>query len=269
MKKTLVSLAIVSCALISENVIASGWERSGSGGTVEFGGTLIPDNNNESTPWKVKVGDAVNGLDAKVQKGESIVFIKTEKPILFLGISTAAGSDGFTGREGIAPQIDYNGAVSLDEFGSGQTRVTIPVRDKNQTEIGFIESLFSAVGMQQWKKEEEGGRSHIVRRELFAFLPGHAFYGGAPKSWDGCVPARMLLQTLDSLDPEIAKDAWPNDSLTYTEYDSFANGSYKYQGYYGGGIKAGTTIRLNLNTAIGSDEPLEWHASLPVVVSYR
>ena len=61
MKKTLIALAVAASAAVSGSAMA--WTANGTGGSVDMGGTLIPEG--KVTPWEVKVGDAVKGLDAE------------------------------------------------------------------------------------------------------------------------------------------------------------------------------------------------------------
>ena len=68
MKKTLIALAVAASAVVSGSAMAAGWEQNGTGGSVDLGGTLTPVE--KATPWEVKVGDAVTGLDGQIQKGD-------------------------------------------------------------------------------------------------------------------------------------------------------------------------------------------------------
>ncbi|EOK2317588.1 hypothetical protein ACXAQL_004570 [Escherichia coli] len=70
MKKTFIALVVAASAAVSVSAMAAGWEQNGSGGSVDMSGTLTPVE--KVTPWEVKVGDAVTGLDAQIQKDQSV-----------------------------------------------------------------------------------------------------------------------------------------------------------------------------------------------------
>ncbi|MWN89069.1 hypothetical protein GQN24_29560, partial [Escherichia coli] len=98
MKKTLIALAVAASAAVSGSAMA--WTANGTGGSVDLGGTLTPVN--VITPWEVKVGAAVNGLDASIRKGDTGADIPVKKAISVLGIRTIK-SAVFTGQQGISP----------------------------------------------------------------------------------------------------------------------------------------------------------------------
>ncbi|EJN2318881.1 hypothetical protein NPL52_004738, partial [Escherichia coli] len=77
MKKTLIALAVAASAAVSGSAMA--WTANGTGGSVDLGGTLTPVE--KVTPWEVKVGDAVTGLDAQIQKGQKVVDVAVNKAI--------------------------------------------------------------------------------------------------------------------------------------------------------------------------------------------
>lgn len=260
MKKTLIALAVAASAAISGSAMA--WTPNGSGGSVELGGTLTPAG--KTTPWSVKVGNT-SDLDAKIKEGQSVVTIPLNKPALFLGITTTAGKAGFYGQDGISPQIDYSGAVDLDKFKEGLTKVKIPVKDQDQNDIGYMEANFTAGAIQQWR---EKGTDKVRRNSLYAAKSGDAFYGGVGKNSDGVMSGSLVKGMLDGLDPEIANSAWDQDEVINAGITDF-KGDWHYQGYYGGGIKKGENIKITLSKPAKGGEALKWYASLPVVVSYQ
>ncbi|HCN8216144.1 TPA: hypothetical protein N6448_004795, partial [Escherichia coli] len=71
MKKTLIALAVAASAVVSGSAMA--WTANGDGGSVDLGGTLTP--TDVMTPWEVKVGAAVNDLNAAIRKGDTKVDI--------------------------------------------------------------------------------------------------------------------------------------------------------------------------------------------------
>ncbi|EEE8967662.1 hypothetical protein DC244_22885 [Salmonella enterica subsp. enterica serovar Typhimurium] len=259
MKKTMIALAVVSGAFMSGNVMASDWIQNGNGGTVELGGTLTPVE--KVTPWSVKVGDAVSVLNAQVQKGQRAVSVSVKKPILFLGIHQNEAY--FEGQNGINPQIDYNGAVDLNGFREGVTKIKLPVKDKEQHEIGYMEAKFSAGAMRQWKKDD----GTVVRQSLYANKSGNAFYGGVGKNSDAVLSYSQLEGMMEKLDSKLTKGMWINGTWEHATSGAFERGR-RYQGYYGGGI-IDSPINITLSTPAKGDNSFEWHASLPVVVYYQ
>ncbi|HAW5768676.1 TPA: hypothetical protein JL171_005359, partial [Escherichia coli] len=79
-------------------------------------------------------GDAVTNLDAQVKKGQNSVTVNVNEAIPVLGIRNA-DVNGFTGREGIKPQISYNNAVDINGFSNGVTTVTLSVQNVSGSAI--------------------------------------------------------------------------------------------------------------------------------------
>ncbi|EBS5347795.1 hypothetical protein EUQ05_20370 [Salmonella enterica subsp. enterica serovar Saintpaul] len=261
MRKTLIALAVVSGAFISGNVMASDWTPNGTGGSVELGGTLTPVD--KTTPWSVKVGGGVSDLNAQIVKDQNVVSIPVVKPILFLGIAPTDGS--FWGRKGITPQIDYNGAIDLDKFSNGVTKIKLPVKDKEQNSIGYMEAGATAVGGRLWK---ENNSDAIFYQAMYADEPGYGFYGGVAKSADGLPEQDVNKALVEKLDPEITKSMWHNNYWAGAAGRGLFETEHEYQGYYGSGLMD-TEIKITLDTPPKGDDSFEWHASLPVVVSYQ
>lgn len=258
MKKTLIALAVVASAAISGSAMA--WTPGSTGGSVELSGTLTPVV--KTVPWSVKVGNT-SGLDANIYEGGSVVNVPVNHSVLFLGITTAAGDAGFPGQDGINPQIDYKGAVDVDKFVEGVTKVTLPVKDKDQNYIGFMEAKFAAGAMQQWKEKDK-----VIRRSMEGSEPGDGFYGGVGINDDAVMAGGKIKDRLDNLDPEIASSAWQHDVVAAANHSTFSN-DWTYQGFYGGGIEKGQKIKITLYKPAKGGEEIKWYASLPVVISYQ
>lgn len=261
MKKTLIALAVAASAVVSGSAMAGSWVRNGTGGTVEFGGTLTPVE--KATPWSIKVGGGVSDLDAQVQKGQRVVSVPVKKSILFLGIAPTDGS--FHGQDGISPQIDYNGAIDVGKFLGGATKIKLPVKDAKQNPIGYMEADFTAVSFRQWKE-----KGKVIYQGMYAAAEGDAFYGGVPNSADGSMDIGKVEGTLQKLEPEIIKDKWKGDEsrLYVRARNAFAGDQWEYQGFYGGGL-TDTTIKITLDTPVKGDDSFSWRATLPVVVNYQ
>lgn len=86
MRRSLVALAVAAASVISGSAMA--WTANGTGGSVDLSGTLIPQG--LVTPWEVKTGTAVTGLDADIEKGQRIVDVAVDNAIPVLGIRTVS-----------------------------------------------------------------------------------------------------------------------------------------------------------------------------------
>ncbi|HAZ3488676.1 TPA: hypothetical protein J1W15_003872 [Escherichia coli] len=258
MKKTLIALAVAASAAVSGSAMA--WTANGTGGSVDLGGTLTPVT--KATPWEVKVGDAVTGLDGQIQKGQKEISISVKNAIPVLGIRNA-DENGFKGQMGIKPQIDYKGAVKIDDFQNGTTKVYMKVRNEAGGIIGSLEAPFSAAALSSWNNN--GSKQS---RALYASSGEYSFYGGLGKN-SGAVRTSGSYQLISGLSSEFI-EKWKQqgnyDSTSANE--QFASTSATYWGAYGSGIEKGQTIKITLEEAASGDAPIKWKASLPITVTY-
>lgn len=266
MKKTLIALAVAASAVVSGSAMAAGWEQNGSGGSVDLGGTLTPVE--KTTPWEVKVGDAVSGLDAQIQKGQKEVSIAVTKAIPVLGIRTA-NNKAFLGQFGIAPVIDFKNAIDLGGFDGGITTLTLDVNDgTSNNKIGTLTAPFNTGAV--------GSMTGISVNEQYTFMAAEVtselvrgFSGGlaADKSKVNKAPQNVL----NALSTEIMAN-FDTQGLSFTDggfSTSFTGNTVKYSAAYGAGILANDTIKITLDQVASGDEPIQWKASLPVTVSYQ
>ncbi len=256
MKKTLIALAVAASAAVSGSAMA--WTANGTGGSVDLGGTLTLVT--KVTPWEVKVGDAVTGLDGQIQKGQKVVNITVNKAIPVLGIRTVEKT-AFRGQPGIAPQIDYQGAINIDEFKSNVATLTIDVKSSvDSGKIGTLSAPLLAVA----EYSVNGPKAHN-RYNVIASSEGQAFFGGLPK--DSSASGKGW--NASDLDPGFNVN-YDTQGVQWAGYgtNTFANTEHTYSGYYGSGIKSGQTIQITLDQAASGDAPIQWKASLPVTVTY-
>ncbi len=259
MKKTLITLAVAASAAVSGSAMA--WTANGTGGSVDLGGTLTPVT--KATPWEVKTGDAVTGLDARIQKGQKTVNVAVNKAIPVLGIRTQQ-SNPVLGAEfaGNIPQISYQGKLDLNSFSDGTATVTLDVFDKDGNQkIGSAKVPLFASAKMSWK----GGR--IEQKYLIADSQGQAFFGGLPKSSGA---ARDHAESsLAKIDPEFSQHYDSQGGrLDYMGSEKFIYPNDLYSSYYGSGVEQGKTIKITLNQEASGDAPIQWKASLPVTVTY-
>ncbi|HBA7316076.1 TPA: hypothetical protein J1X56_004572 [Escherichia coli] len=258
MKKTLIALAVAASAVVSGSAMAAGWEQNGTGGSVELGGTLTPVT--KATPWEVKVGDAVTGLDGQIQKGQKEVSISVKNAIPVLGIRNA-DENGFQGQKGIKPQIDYQGAVNIDGFKNGVTTVHMEVRGESGNNIGSLEAPFSAAAVASWGGEYTG--SHAV----YSSESNTGFYGGLGKN-SPAIRAIGSVELITALSSEFI-EKWKQQGKWLDEGNELFEGlGYTYFSAYGSGIEKGQTIKITLDQAASGDAPIKWNAALPVTVTY-
>ncbi|HEA9475129.1 TPA: hypothetical protein RXU17_005108 [Escherichia coli] len=262
MKKTLIALAVAASAAVSGSAMA--WTPNGTGGSVDLGGTLTPVT--KATPWEVKVGDAVTGLDAKIQKGQKVVDVAVNKAIPVLGIRTQQSNPVLGAKfAGSIPQISYQGKLNLDSFSDGTATVTLDVfnKDGNQ-KIGSAEVPLFASAKMSWKGEN--GR-RIDQKYLIADSQGQAFFGGLPKSSGA---ARDHAESsLAKIDPEFSQHYDSQGGrLTDMGSEKFIYSADLYSSYYGSGVEQGKTIKITLDQEASGDAPIQWKASLPVTVTY-
>ncbi|EKA9435963.1 hypothetical protein OMV97_004965 [Escherichia coli] len=257
MKKTLIALAVAASAVVSGSAMAAGWEQNGTGGSVNMGGSLTPVEN--VTPWEVKTGAAVTGLDAQIQKGQKVVDVAVNKAIPVLGIRTIE-STAFQGQPGISPQIDYGNAVNVDAFENGRAPVTLEVKDDTNAKIGTLTTSLGASALVSVKGPWSGFN------HSYSNTAGQGFFGGLPKNRAQTPDENIAFNVMPGL-----ADHYIDQGVGHAEVgvtSNFSNTEATYSGYYGAGIEQGKTIKITLDQPAGADA-IKWKASLPVTVSYQ
>lgn len=259
MKKTLIALAVAASAVVSGSAMA--WTSNGVGGSVELGGMLTPDV--KVTPWEVKVGDTVKGLNAKIEKGQKTVVISLKSAIPLLGIRTQT-SEVFHGQQGIAPQISYGNAVDVNSFNMGGAPLTLEVKDSDGVKIGKAESSMVAAAMASFRSGGMYGVSTV-----YAAKSGAPFFGGVGKSRSG-----VHLFPL-----ELAKEVFAEAAEHYNNQGegigkiipsevNFTLRNASFSAFYASGIPASSKITITLDKEDCAVAPVQWKASLPITVSY-
>lgn len=262
MKKTLIALAVAASAAVSGIAMAGSWDASGSGGSVNLGGTLTVVQ--KSTPWEVKVGDAVTGLDAQIQKGQSNVNIILSKSIPVLGIRVADSvNKTFVGGTGLSPQINYSKTINTDNFKGGSVPLKMAVRDVNNQIIGSMTVDLTAYGESSWS----AGNAGPGKKQLFASSAGSAFFGGLGKN-NNAVSSSGLYERVVAIDKSFVANYKKQGSSGWSGEEKFAETGAQYSAFYGSGFEAGKVLSISLNEAAG-DEHIEWKAALPIIVSYQ
>ncbi len=262
MKKTLIALVVAASAAISGSAMA--WTPNGSGGSVELGGMLIPDV--KVTPWEVKVGDAVKGLDAKINKGQKTVDIAVNKTIPILGIRTQT-MKAFEGQDGVTPQIDYHGAINVSAFSDNATTLTLDVLDaETSKKIGKLETIFSAGAIGSYNTKRPNDNALYA---VHATRVGDGFFGGVSKDPKG-VNSNAVKALLPELIPDVADNfdsqKLPMEKVAHTI--KFRTVGNTYSAYYASGVRTGQNLEVTLDSPALGDTPIKWKASLPITVSY-
>ncbi|HBC1547035.1 TPA: hypothetical protein IEP80_003445 [Escherichia coli] len=258
MKKTLIALAVAASAAVSGSAMA--WTANGTGGSVDMGGILSPAH--KVTPWEVKVGDAVKGLDAKIEKGQKIVDISLKSAIPLLGIRTQT-SEVFHGQDGISPQISYGDAVDVGSFRMGMAPLTLEVKDSNGAKIGKAESSVIVAAQSSFTFQN----MHRIN-SLYASERGDGFFGGVATYAAGAV--EDPLETAKSVFAEAVEhynSQGLSDEITKGK-EKFVINDAAYSAFYASGIPDSSTIKITLDEGACADAPVQWNASLPITVSY-
>ncbi|QML66181.1 hypothetical protein HVX30_19730 [Escherichia coli] len=262
MKKTLIALAVAASAAVSGSAMA--WTANGTGGSVELSGTLTPVE--KVTPWEVKVGDAVTGLDAQIQKGQKVVDVAVNKAIPVLGIRVV-DSAGFEGAAGITPQIDYQGAVDIDGFEDGVTNVHMEVRNTQGEKIGSLLAPFYAGAERSYYAIDGSAKGY---RGLYADSAGMAFYGGIDKNIAHHLTEGVVRSRISAIDSEFTAkfNMYDSEFSPSAMATDFNKPGFIFNAFYGSGIEQGKTIKITLDQAVSGDAPIKWNAALPVTVTY-
>lgn len=264
MKKTLIALAVAASAVVSGSAMAAGWEQNGTGGFVSLGGTLTPAD--VITPWEVKVGAAVNGLDADIRKGDTKVDIPVKNAIPVLGIRVADATwKAFWGQPGITPNIDYHGAINVNDFSRGEVPLTLDVKNTQDQKIGSLTvNLSAGAEYARYNPSTDQGEKYM----LYQNGEGELFFGGLGTNSDAISSNAWGLA--NSLDPEFVANY--NDfgvsQASNPFYGDVGNTALNYSAFYASGVEQGKTIKITLEQPAASDA-IAWKASLPVTVSYQ
>ncbi|MXF23827.1 fimbrial protein [Escherichia coli] len=262
MKKTLIALAVAASAAVSGSAMA--WTASGPGGSVDLGGTLNPAD--VITPWEVKVGAAVNGLDADIRKGDTEVDIPVKKAIPVLGIRVADATwKAFMGQPGITPNIDYHGAINVNDFSRGEVPLTLDVKNTQDQKIGSLTvNLSAGAEYARYNPNTDRGEKYMLYQKSASEL----FFGGLGTNIDAISPDAWWLA--NNLNPEFVANY--NDfgvtQMSNPYYGDVIYTDLQYSAFYASGVEQGKTIKLTLEQPAASDA-IAWKASLPVTVSYQ
>ncbi|WP_336478827.1 hypothetical protein [Escherichia coli] len=262
MKKTLIALAVAASAAVSGSAMA--WTANGTGGSVDLGGTLTPAD--VITPWEVKVGAAVNGLDADIRKGDTKVDIPVKNAIPVLGIRVADATwKAFWGQPGITPSIDYHGAINVNDFSRGEVPLTLDVKNMQDQKIGSLTvNLSAGAEYARYNPSTDQGEKYM----LYQNSENELFFGGLGTNSDAISSNAFGLA--NSLDPEFVANY--NDfgvnQASNPYYGDVGNTALNYSVFYASGVEQGKTIKITLEQPAASDA-IAWKASLPVTVSYQ
>ncbi|ELP3961592.1 hypothetical protein QUQ73_005081 [Escherichia coli] len=262
MKKTLIALAVAASAAVSGSAMA--WTANGTGGSVDLGGTLTPAD--VITPWEVKVGAAVNGLDADIRKGDTKVDIPVKNAIPVLGIRVADATwKAFWGQPGITPSIDYHGAINVNDFSRGEVPLTLDVKNTQDQKIGSLTvNLSAGAEYARYNPSTDQGEKYM----LYQNSENELFFGGLGTNSDAI--SSNALGLANSLDPEFVANY--NDfgvsQASNPYYGDVGNTALNYSAFYASGVEQGKTIKITLEQPAASDA-IAWKASLPVTVSYQ
>ncbi|WP_105465520.1 fimbrial protein [Escherichia coli] len=262
MKKTLIALAVAASAAVSGSAMA--WTANGTGGSVDLGGTLTPVE--KVTPWEVKVGAAVNDLAGVIKQGSTIADVQVNTTIPVLGIRTVSNS-GFVGGEGLNPQISYGNAVDFAASENGVAPVTLTVKNADdQSEIGKLTTSMDVVARIAWKNADGSNSQNF---NVYATDAGQTFYGGVGGS-SAAVSSSASVSDANTLFSGVTDNYtdFGGEDIGVWGENTVDNAHITYSGVYASAVKAGSVIKLTLNSPADVDA-INWTAQLPVTVSYQ
>ncbi|AXD68788.1 fimbrial protein [Salmonella enterica] len=261
MKKTLIALAVAASAVASGSAMAAWTPDFEGNGEVNLGGTLTPEA--KGGVWEAQVGLGNQGLNGSIDKGSNSASINVSESIPVIGIRTKSNT-AFVGQiKGMAPEIDYKGAVALDTFEQSQTTLTLDVKNAAGEKIGTMTAPFYGVGVISWKGTD--GVGHATN----AYSNGVSkfFFGGLPNN-----EAKVSPQSADLAKGLISDIADKFDAqgavISGVDWVTGADVNTTYSGYYAGGIMKNSAIKIQLEQPAQSGA-IEWKASLPITVSYK
>ncbi|EAB8636077.1 hypothetical protein XS28_22950 [Salmonella enterica subsp. enterica] len=270
MKKSLIALAVVASTVVfgssmAANTVTPGaWLPNGGVGELQFGGTLTPQD--KITPWEISAGAPVTNLDGFVQKGQQSVRVRVKNAIPVLGIRTQL-KEAFKGQSGIAPQIDFKGAIDPAKFSSdGTATLTLDVVNLQSKKIGRLQVPLFA-GAEYSIRGSDTGHRYMTARS-----PGDAFHGGLSQASEPAGDTGGGIRNrLANISNTFAAH-YNEQSTLRTGFipisERFSEEHSSYSSYYGSGIESGSMIDIRLDAPAAS-EAIEWRASLPVSVSYQ
>ncbi|MBB8077610.1 fimbrial protein, partial [Escherichia coli] len=211
---------------------------------------------------EVKVGAAVNGLNAPIQKGQKEVRIETKTAIPVLGIRTQT-TQAFQGQIGISPQISYGNAVNVAEFSKGIAPLTLEVKDANDAKIGTATTSILAAALASYKNGDS-----VDAKSLYASVSGKGFFGGIGENAEAV--ATYPIAATSGFFAEASQNYTEQGATELAEpgETTFAVNGATYSGFYASGIEQGKTIKITLDTPASADA-IVWKASLPVQVTYQ
>lgn len=259
MKKTLIALAVAASAAVSGSAMA--WTNGNFNGSLEIGGTLTP--SQTQNPWEVAVGANMDNLNGSMIAGNAKTSINVNSSISILGIRTVANT-AFNGEPGLSPQITYaNNVIDFSKAKAGVGVMTLDVKDDNDAKIGTLTTPVYA-GAAYSSAKPDGTESK--KGSLYANVAGNGFFGGLPEA-SSQVDAEPWVGVA-KINPEYTANFDEQNAATVeSTKTAFASRSFKYSGFYGAGIVAGSKLDIKLDAPIQVDT--KWKASLPITVSYQ
>lgn len=262
MKKTLIAIALVTTVVSGA---AQAWTANGIGGTMEFTGSLTPQE--VKNPWEVKMGENVANLDGSVKPDARQVDIILNKSIPVLAIRTIE-KKAFTDALGISPVINFNGAINTDDFSESKVPFVVDVvnADKPDEKLGTLTTTLSA-GAYGTANHPAYAKAAIYALSAESSGP---FYGGLPRT--SAKATWLVLNVINSIFPEALDNMDMQGRLMTENVDAkgswvFRGEPYTYSAAYVSGFASGEMLSIALDAPATAN--MKWKASIPVTVSYR
>ncbi|MFZ5316483.1 hypothetical protein ACOY7N_20955 [Enterobacter asburiae] len=260
MKKTLIALTVAASAAVSGSAMA--WTQGGVSGGVDIGGSLTPEA--KVIPWEAQIGKPVQDLDGQIRQGSITADIPVNNTISILGIRTVTNS-GFTGGEGMTPQISYGDTVDFNASENGVAPVTLDVKsaDDISKTIGTLNTSLNVVARLSRIHPDGTGAEQF---NVSAHESGLVFFGGVGHYYPN-ISGEAKAGEANNLFPSVEDKFIDFGGKDVGNWRTTITSQYNYSGYYASAIKAGDSVKLTLNNPAATDE-IKWTAKLPITVSY-
>ncbi|MDK1186948.1 hypothetical protein [Cronobacter turicensis] len=284
MKKKLIAIAVATASVMSGVGVAnaeSGWQTAGTGGRIDIGGTITVENIYDDL-WQWKLGDAIdlaNTASDMTNENKTLTVTMTDRKPLLVGKSetfkTAAAGMGaspsisFTDADGDKVELE-----TPDSSSNGEARLTLPIKDKEQSTIGSLELNVTALGIMY--SQAYINASYSAPHKMVAPNEGDIFHGGLPSKINAGGGSSSHANKI------AADGGWSINDMK-TKYDAHtgtsrpwasSNNSYRSTGTerdgiytYSMAIDAGQQLVANFTSPVTTTT--QWSAPLNIAITYN
>lgn len=283
MKKTLIALAVAASAAVSGSAMAASWVEGGSGGDVNFGGSITVPNN---VTWMWLLGDGktdfANKNSEMTDSGKKLVITAANDiPILVGKLKNGIQGSDFT-QTGTIPQIAFlsgGSQVTPEYSNSGGLSLTVKLLDKTSSaELGSLKINGRSAGAIAMKSLDGAYRMYGIgnsNNELFkgglSPVRSQAVWGGRSTSevvekFGGPSVADIQQMVKDYVNDPSAVFSDENNTWGINRSSDTDMTIPAYSISYGFGVEQGSTLEATFTNPVTSTT--EWKAPLTVSITY-